>query len=153
MHCSPGVPRGTVAPVAGSTILTSTCGCARPTVAIRLSTGSSTAVCVESGPVSVMPQAIVTSSMCIRERTCTMTSTGHGAPAMIPVRRLERSKRSNAGSSSSAMNIVGTPYSDVQRSASTASRTAPGSNHSLGTTMHAPAAAHARLPPTIPKQW
>ena len=39
---------------------------------------------------------------------------------MIPVRRLERSKAPKRGCSSSAMNIVGTPYSDVQRSASTA---------------------------------
>ena len=109
MHCSPGVPRGTVAPVSGSTILTSTCGCTRPTVVTRLSTSSSTAVWVESGAVSVMPQPMVTSSMCIFERTWLMTSTGQGAPAMIPVRRLERSKSPMRGCSSWAMNIVGTP--------------------------------------------
>ena len=38
-----------------------------------------------------------------------MTSTGHGDPAMMPVRRLERSKWSKSGWASSAMNIVGTP--------------------------------------------
>ncbi len=51
------------------------------------------------------------------------------------------------------MNIVGTPYSDVQRSASTASSTAPGSNASPGSTMQAPWVAHARLPMTIPNVW
>ena len=57
-----------------------------------------------------------------------MTSTGHGAPAMIPVRRLERSNSLEARVlRAAAMNIVGTPYSDVQRSASTASSTATGS--------------------------
>ena len=38
-----------------------------------------------------------------------MTSTGHGAPPIIPVRRLERSNSPKRGCSSSAMNIVGTP--------------------------------------------
>ena len=47
--------------------------------------------------------------MCISDFTRRITSTGHGEPAMIPVRRLERSKRPKSGSSSSAMNIVGTP--------------------------------------------
>ena len=82
---------------------------ARPTVVTRFSTGSCTAVCVETGDVSVMPQAIVTSSMCIDVRTCLIVSTGQGAPAMIPVRRLVRSNWSKRGSSSTAMNIVGTP--------------------------------------------
>jgi hypothetical protein len=137
VHCSPAVPRGTVAPVAGSTILTSTCG----------------GVWVDTGVVSVMPHAIVTSSMCMRERTCDMTSTGHGAPAMTPVRRVDRSKRSNPACSSMAMNIVGTPYSEVHRSASTASSTASGSNDSLGRTTQAPWVTDARLPITIPNVW
>ena len=38
-----------------------------------------------------MPQMIVTSCMCISERTRFITSTGHGAPPIIPVRRLDRS--------------------------------------------------------------
>jgi hypothetical protein len=109
VHCSPGVPRGTTAPVSGSTTLISTCGCARPTVPTRFSSGSSAAVCVETGEVSVIPQRIVTSSMCMRVRTLVITSTGHGAPPISPVLRLERSNRSKPGSSSSAMNIVGTP--------------------------------------------
>ena len=129
----------------GSTILISTCGCTRPTVLTRFSTSSSTAVWVESGAVSVMPHAIVTSSMCICARTWFMTSTGHGAPAMIPVRRLERSNSPMRGCSSSAMNIVGTPYSEVQRSSSTACSVASGSKFAPGTTTQAPWVTHARL--------
>ena len=51
------------------------------------------------------------------------------------------------------MNIVGTPYSDVQRSACTASSTASASNAGAGMTMHAPCDVHPRLPMTMPKQW
>ncbi len=51
------------------------------------------------------------------------------------------------------MNIVGTPYSDVQRSAATASSTARASNASDGITMQLPCVTAARLPITIPKQW
>ena len=51
------------------------------------------------------------------------------------------------------MNIVGTPYNEVQRSSWTDSSTASGSNDSDGTTMQAPRAAQARMPPTCPKQW
>ena len=72
---------------------------------------------------------------------------------MIPVRRLLRSKLSKFGSSSSAMNIVGTPYSDVQRSAATAFSVASGSNPGAGITMAAPCVVQARLPSTMPKQW
>ena len=64
---------------------------------------------------------------------------------MIPVRRDVRSTVSNVGSASSAMNIVGTPYREVQRSASTASSVARGSNASLGITMQAPWVTIARL--------
>ena len=52
---------------------------------------------------------MVTSSMCMRSMTCFMTSTGHGEPAMIPVRSDVRSYSSKRGWPSSAMNIVGTP--------------------------------------------
>src|SRR3712207_7415994 len=41
----------------------------RPTVVTRLSTGSSTAVWVETGEVSVMPQMMVISGACMSERT------------------------------------------------------------------------------------
>ena len=47
--------------------------------------------------------------MCIADTHCFMTSTGQGEPAMIPVRRLDRSNRWKSGWASSAMNIVGTP--------------------------------------------
>ena len=47
--------------------------------------------------------------MCIRSITRFMTSTGHGEPAMIPVRSELRSNSAKRGWSSSAMNIVGTP--------------------------------------------
>ena len=47
--------------------------------------------------------------MCIRVCTCLITSTGHGEPAMMPVRSDEKSNSPNRGCSSSAMNIVGTP--------------------------------------------
>lgn len=51
------------------------------------------------------------------------------------------------------MNIVGTPYSEVQRSACTASSVAFGSKTGAGMTMHAPCVVIARLPRTMPKQW
>ena len=38
-----------------------------------------------------------------------IVSTGQGEPAMIPVRRLEKSVFSSSGEASSVMNIVGTP--------------------------------------------
>ncbi len=51
------------------------------------------------------------------------------------------------------MNIVGTPYSDVQRSSATARSVAAGSKVGAGITIVAPCEVHARLPITIPKQW
>ena len=51
------------------------------------------------------------------------------------------------------MNIVGTPYSDVQRSAATASSVATGSNEGAGMTTQAPCEVAARLAMTMPKQW
>ena len=51
------------------------------------------------------------------------------------------------------MNIVGTPYSAVQRSAATVSRTCTGSKASPGMTIVAPWVVHPRLPITMPKQW
>ena len=41
--------------------------------------------------------------------TCFITSTGHGEPAMIPVRNDDRSYDGKSAHPSSAMNIVGTP--------------------------------------------
>jgi hypothetical protein len=51
------------------------------------------------------------------------------------------------------MNIVGTPYKEVQRSSWTVSSTAWASNASPGITMQLPWVVQARLPSTIPKQW
>ena len=56
-----------------------------------------------------MPYMIVISGMCISVRTFFMTSTGQGAPAITPVRRLEKSNSLKRGLSSSPMNIVGVP--------------------------------------------
>jgi hypothetical protein len=64
---------------------------------------------VETGEVSVMPYAMVISGMCIVVWTFFMTSTGHGEPAMMPVRSVLKSNSLKRGCSSSAMNIVGTP--------------------------------------------
>src|SRR5215218_4522068 len=50
---------------------------------------------------------MVTWSMCMSAWTFFITSTGQGAPAMIPVRRLVRSNSPKRGCSSSAMNMVG----------------------------------------------
>ena len=91
--------------------------------------------------------------MCIFETTRRIVSIGHGEPAMIPVRRLVRSNSPNSGCSSSAMNIVGTPYRLVQRSSWTACSVITGSNAPFGITMQAPCEVHARLPMTMPKQW
>jgi hypothetical protein len=52
---------------------------------------------------------MVTSAMPISAITRFITSTGHGEPAITPVRRLDRSWVAKSGSASSAMNIVGTP--------------------------------------------
>ena len=78
---------------------------------------------------------MVTSPMFIFALTCFITSIGQGDPAMIPVRRVERSNEAKSGSASSAMNIVGTPCSAVQRSACTASSVLRGSNPSAGITI------------------
>ena len=91
MHTSPGPLRATVRPVAGSTTLISTCGMTVPTVDTLRCRSSSRRVMVDTGEVSVMPYMIVTSSMCISATTRFITSTGHGDPAMIPVRKVPRS--------------------------------------------------------------
>ncbi len=51
------------------------------------------------------------------------------------------------------MNIVGTPYSEVQASSATAARVASGSKAGAGMTIAAPWEVQARLPSTMPKQW
>ena len=52
---------------------------------------------------------MVISRQCICSTTFFITSMGHGAPAITPVRSELKSKRRNSGCSSSAMNMVGTP--------------------------------------------
>jgi hypothetical protein len=47
--------------------------------------------------------------MCMSRTTSRITSTGHGAPPIIPVRSELRSNDAKSGCWSSAMNIVGTP--------------------------------------------
>ena len=52
------------------------------------------------------------------------------------------------------MNIVGTPYSDVHRSAShRRAAWRPGRTTGAGITIAAPWLVAARLPITMPKQW
>ena len=72
---------------------------------------------------------------------------------MIPVRSEERSYSAKSGSASSAMNMVGTPYSDVHFSSCTACSVAAGSKPGAGITTQAPCEVAARFPITIPKQW
>ena len=71
---------------------------------------------------------------------------------MMPVRRLPRSNAANSGWSISAMNMVGTPYSAVQRSSATVCRVASGSKPSPGKTIAAPCVIAASTPSTMPKQ-
>ena len=52
---------------------------------------------------------MVTSRMFMRSMTSRMVSGGQGLPAMMPVRKCDRSKESKSGWFSSAMNMVGTP--------------------------------------------
>jgi hypothetical protein len=134
-------------------ILISACGITWPAVWQRFSTVLPTRTTVAAGEVSVCPNAIEICSIPVCEPAFFITSTGHGAPAMIPVRSELRSCPAKPGSASSAMNIVGIPYRLVHRCRAHARSVAPGSNVSAGYTMHAPLQVHARLPTTIPKQW
>ena len=95
---------------------------------------------------------MVTSRMFISPTTRFIVSIGQGAPAMMPVRRLDRSNSPNREWSSSAMNIVGTPCSAVQRSSATAASVAAGSNDSPGNTIVAPVDTQASTDNTMPKQ-
>jgi hypothetical protein len=78
--------------------------------------------------------------------TLRITFSGQDDPAMIPVRKLDKSYSAKFGRDSSAMNIVGTPYSDVHLCAATAFRVNSGSKPALGITIVAPCEVHARLP-------
>src|SRR3984957_9189896 len=97
----------TVAP-SGEMILISVSGHVHPTVETRSSTESSTLAMVMIGEHSVCPYMMVICEQCMSFTMRFITSMGHGAPAMTPVRRLVKSKRENSGCVSCAMNMVGT---------------------------------------------
>ena len=90
--------------------------------------------------------------MCISAITRRITAIGQGEPAMMPVRSEDKSNSVNRGCSSSAMNIVGTPCSAVQRSLATVCSTASGSKPSPQSTLAALCVIAASTPRTIPKQ-
>ena len=113
-------------------ILISVWGMTCPTVEHRCSSVSSTRTNVETGEVSVWPNAIEICSIPMSSPTRFITSIGHGDPAMIPVRNELRSCPAKLGCPSSAMNIVGTPYRLVQRSSAHARSVASGSKESAG---------------------
>ena len=72
---------------------------------------------------------------------------------MTPVRRRRQVEAVELGVGSSAMNIVGTPYSAVQRSASTASSTCGRVERvGAGSPSSRRASTQPRLPITMPKQ-
>ena len=82
-----------------------------------------------------------------------MSSSGQVLPAITPVLSVDRSKLLKLDSSSSAINMVGTPCNPVHFSSSTVRSVVSGSNDSPGNTAHAPDAKQTKLPNTIPKQW
>ena len=98
----------------------------------RFSSVSSQRTWVVTGEVSVIPKAMLISSIPILSLTRFITSIGHGDPAMMPVRSGPRSNSAKRSWASSAMNIVGTPYRLVHRSSAQASSVASGSNVSAG---------------------
>src|SRR5262249_709293 len=89
--------------------------------------------------------------MCISFITPPISHSRHGAPDMIPVRSELKSYLLKQGCSSSATYIVGTPYSAVQRTESTACSTLSASNEVNGT-IAAPQVNAPSIPSTHPKQ-
>ena len=89
----------------------------------------------------------------MRSITSRITSMGQGEPAMMPVRRSVRSKPAKSGWPSCAMNMVGTPWTAVQRSSDMARRVCNGSKCSAGITMVDPCTTQFSVPITQPKQW
>jgi len=78
---------------------------------------------------------------------------GQGDPAIMPVRRERRSYFEKFGWASSAMNIVGTPWTAVQCSFSMVFKTSSASNAGAGRTIVEPWVTQARLERAMPKQW
>jgi len=105
-----------------------------------------------TGEPSVSPYAMVISEQCISLTTRRIVSVGHGAPAMMPVRKDDRSYAPKEGWFNSAMNMVGTPYSAVHFSLATAANARSGSNCSSMTSVP-PCVSTASTPSTQPKQW
>ncbi len=91
--------------------------------------------------------------MCMSSTQRFITSTGHTAPAMMPVRSDDRSRSAKSGWFCIAMNIVGTPYTAVHLSDSIAAASVPGRTPGAGITIVAPWVVQPRLPITMPKQW
>ena len=143
---------GSASPVSRDTIAISVCGIARPTVDTRISIVSSASLIVTTGEVSVCPYAITSSLQCISVSTRFISSTGHGAPLIIPVRKLDVSKLAKSSSAISATYIAGTPYTLVARSSCTAFSVARGSNVQFGSTSAAPEFSALIVPITQPKQ-
>ncbi len=94
-----------------------------------------------------------TSGMCMSLTQRFITSTGQIEPAMIPVRSEVRSWSAKVGWFCIAMNIVGTPYTPVQRSSAMHRSVISGSKPGAGITIVAPWVEQPRLPMTMPKQW
>jgi len=95
---------------------------------------------------------MVSSEQCISSTTRRMMLMGQGEPAMIPVRSELRSNSRKRACSSSAINMVGTPWMAAQRSSAMAWSVASASKYSAGITMAAPCATHTMLPRIMPKQ-
>ena len=131
---------------------TSISGKLLPTVDALTSNGSSTLLCVIPGEASVRPYTLVISRIYILSITSRINHSGHNEPAMIPVRKEERSNILNIGWFSSAINIVGTPYNAVHFSLCTEANTTRGSKRSSNTAQP-PLVMMAIIPSTIPKQW
>ena len=91
--------------------------------------------------------------MCIRSTHCFITSTGHGEPAMTPVRSVRQVELVEVGVAE-----LGDEHRRhaVERGAALGLdrlEHGAGSNASAGMTIVAPWVVQPRLPITMPKQW
>lgn len=132
---------------------TDVCGRTVPTELNRCSGGHSNVVAKVTGLVSVIPYAITIERRPISCSSLPITAGGTNEPAAMPFLREVKSRCCFLLASSSERNIVGTPYSAVQRSVSMASRTRSGSNRAAGKTIELPCVKAPRNPITRPKQW
>ena len=98
MHSSPGCPRRRSSPVSGSTTLTSTCGCTRPTVddpPLEVVVGARLGRHRRGLGHAVADRDL--GHVHVGRRTRFITSTGHGEPAMIPVRSVRQVEAREVG--------------------------------------------------------